>query len=64
MPTMAEGLTPSSSMAQIKAAISDTIAQLVNEGVPQDQAIAMAYSMAEKATGKSLGKGAPMAPAQ
>ena len=62
MPTLAEGLSPSSSMAQIKAAISDTIAQLINEGVPQEQAIAEAYSMAEKATGKSLGKRAPSTP--
>lgn len=56
MPTLAEGLSPTSSEAQIKAAISDTIAQLVNEGTPQDQAIAIAYSMAEKATGKTFPK--------
>jgi len=59
MPTTAEGLSPASSMAQIKAAISDTIAQLINEGMPQDQAIAIAYSQAEKATGKTLRRKQP-----
>ncbi|GAH64794.1 unnamed protein product [marine sediment metagenome] len=54
MPTMAEGLTPQSSDAQIKAAISATIALLVREGREQDQAIAIAYSQARKATGKEL----------
>ena len=55
MSTMAEGLSPSSSDAQIKAAISDSIAQLINEGYPQDQAIKIAYEQAKKATGKELG---------
>lgn len=62
-PTLAEGLTPDSSEAQIKAAISSTIAQLVNEGYPQDQAIAISHEQAEKAIGRSIpraggGKGA------
>ena len=52
MPTQAERLTPGSSEAQRKAAISATIAQLVNEGMPQDQAVAVAYSMADKAQKK------------
>jgi len=56
MPTLAEKLTPSSSKAQIDAAISDSIAQLMNEGRPQDQAVRIAHEMARKATGKELGK--------
>jgi len=57
MPTMAEGLTPDSSDSQIKAAISDTIAQLVREGREQEEAVAIAYSQAEKATGKTFPRG-------
>lgn len=56
MPTLAEKLTPNSSKGQISAAISDTISQLVREGRPQDQAIAIAHEMARKATGKELEK--------
>jgi len=52
MPTMAEKLTPQSSKGAISAAISDSISQLVNEGMPQKQAIAVAHAMAKKATGK------------
>ena len=54
MPTLAEGLNPNSTEPQIKAAISDTIAQLVSEGNSQEQAVKKAFSMAEKATGKTL----------
>lgn len=57
MPTMAQNLTPDSSEAQIKAAISAAIAQLVREGTPQDQAVAIAYEQARKSTGKELGMG-------
>ena len=54
MPTLAERLTPSSSSAQIKAAISDSIGQLMKEGREQDQAIAIAHEQARKSTGKEL----------
>jgi len=56
MPTLAEKLTHQSSQGQISAAISDSISQLVNEGMPQKQAIAVAHEMARKATGKALEK--------
>ena len=56
MPTLAEKLSSSSSKGQITAAVSDSIAQLMNEGMPQDQAIAAAHEMAAKATGKDLGR--------
>lgn len=56
MPTPAEKLTKDSGDGQIKAAISASIAMLMDEGMEQDQAIAAAYGMAEKATGKTLGK--------
>ena len=54
MPTLAEKLTRSSSDGQISAAISDTIRQLMNEGMEQEQAIAAAHEMARKSTGKPL----------
>lgn len=56
MPTQAEGLNSGSPDEQIKAAISATIQQLVNEGREQDQAIAIALEQARKATGKELGR--------
>ncbi len=56
MPTLAERLSPNSSDAQVKAAISDSIAQLMNEGRPQEQAVAIAHEQAAKATGKELGR--------
>ena len=56
MPTAAEGLSKSSSPEAIKKAISSAISMLVHEGRPQEQAIAIAYSQARKATGKSLGR--------
>lgn len=56
MPTAATRLTKDSSLDAIKAAISETIAQLVSEGREQSQAVAIAYSQAERATGKRLGK--------
>lgn len=57
MPTAADRLSKDSSDAQIKAAISDCVATEVNNGMPQDQAVAACYSMARKATGKELGQG-------
>lgn len=54
MPTMAEKLTKQSSPGAISAAISESIRQLMDEGRPQDQAIAISYAQARKATGKEL----------
>jgi len=54
MPTLAEKLTPNSSDAQIKAAISNSIQELMNAGREQDQATAIAFEQARKATGKEL----------
>jgi len=56
MPTLAQKLTPQSSQGQISAAISESIAQLMDEGRPQDQATRIAYEQARKATGKELGR--------
>lgn len=56
-PTAVDRLTPDSSDAQIKAAISSCIATEVNAGRPQDQAVAMCHEMSRKKTG-----GRPAAP--
>lgn len=56
MPLPAENLTPDSSAADIRLAISESIKKCMEEGRPQDQCAAMAYDMARKATGKSIGK--------
>ena len=49
-----ERLSKDSSDAQVKAAISSCIATEVNAGTPQDQAVAMCYSMVREKTGKAL----------
>lgn len=54
MPTLAEKLTPNSSDAQIKAAISNSIQELMQTGRKQEQAVAIAFEQAKKATGKEL----------
>lgn len=54
MPLPTEGLTPDSSDEEIKAAIAGTIAQLIQEGRERDQAVAIAFDTARRATGKSL----------
>ncbi|KKN47225.1 hypothetical protein LCGC14_0665140 [marine sediment metagenome] len=54
MPTMSESLKPESSDQEIGKAIQDTVAKLVEEGFNQDQAVAIAFQQAEKATGKQL----------
>ncbi len=54
MPTPAENLSTDSADDAIKEAISATVSQLVGEGMPQDQAVAIALEMARKATGKDL----------
>lgn len=53
MPTEAENLTIHSTSEQQKAAISSCIAQQLKEnpGMTQEQAVAICYSMASKATG-------------
>lgn len=51
-PLPVEGLSPTSSLDDIKRAISRSIEQCVDEGRNQDQCVAMAYNMAAKATGK------------
>lgn len=56
MPLAVERLTPDSSSVAIREAISRTIQQLIREGKTQEEAAGQAYSMARKATGKSLGK--------
>jgi len=55
MPLPVENLTPESSMDAIKQAISDSISQCMKEGKDQKECAAMAYDMARRATGKSLG---------
>ena len=55
MPLPTESLTKDSTDQEIQAAISAAISQLVNEGRDQDQAIAIAYSTARKATGGKPG---------
>ncbi len=54
MPTMSESLKPESSDEEIRKAIGDTVTKLVDEGFNQDQAVAIAFQQAEKATGKQL----------
>ena len=54
MPTLAERLSPSSTEAQIKAAITASIQQLMNEGSEQDQAVAIVMEQVKKATGKGV----------
>ena len=51
-----EALTAKSSDGAIQAAISECISAEVEAGREQRQAIAMCYSMARKATKKSLGQ--------
>ena len=54
MPTPAESLRSDSEDDVIAQAISETVSQLVNEGMPQEQAVAVAHEMARRATGKDL----------
>lgn len=57
MPTPANRLHSKSTPQERQKAISDSIAQLIKEGYPQKQAEAIAYSQADKATGKKKVKG-------
>ncbi len=63
MPMPVDTLRPQSSVDEISKAISDSIAQCVNEGKEQKQCVAIAFSIARKRTGKNLGGERP-APAQ
>ena len=58
MPMAAERLTPQSSPDEVTRAISTSIKELLDSGAATDeeQASAIAYSAARKATGKPLGK--------
>ena len=57
MPLPAESLTKDSSDDQVKKAVSESIAACMEEGGrSQEQCVAMAYSMARKATGRELKK--------
>ena len=49
MPVQVERLTSSSSAGERSAAISETVRQLMQEGMPQEQAVAQANAMADKA---------------
>ena len=51
MPLATESLTDQSSEEEIRRAISKAIEQLINEGREPDQAKAIAYETARKATG-------------
>jgi hypothetical protein len=52
----AEKLTPQSSNAAIRLAISKTIARLITEGKDQKAAAGEAYGIAERQIGRKLGK--------
>lgn len=54
MATPAESLTPDSSDEDIRKAIGDSVAQMVDEGFNQEQAVAVAFQQAAKATGKDI----------
>lgn len=56
MPLAVENLTPESSAADIREAISQSIEQCVREGKPQDECAGMAYGIARDKTGKPLGR--------
>ncbi len=47
-------LSPQSDDAQAKASLSECIAQEMDNGHPQDQAVAMCIAQVEKATGRSM----------
>lgn len=59
MPMPTETLKPESSDEEIRKAISDAVSKLVDEGFPQEQATAIAFEQARKATGKELSPARP-----
>ncbi len=63
MPLAVDGLRPQSSVDEISKAISDSIAQCMNEGGrEQNQCVAIAYNIARRRTGRSLGGERPQTP--
>jgi hypothetical protein len=58
MPMPTESLTRQSTDDEIRQAVSDTIAQLVNEGRDQDQAEAIALDSARRHAGRVPGEAA------
>lgn len=59
MPAPAESLNKDSKEEAVIDAIEKTISQLVSEGFEQDQAVAIAHEMAQKATGRQLNSRGP-----
>jgi len=55
MATPAESLTPNSTPEEIEAATKATVMQLLDEGVPQEEAVAQAMEQVRRATGLALG---------
>lgn len=55
MPSPAQSLTPNSSPEEIDAALKATVMQLIDEGVPQEEAVAQAMEQVRRATGQALG---------
>ena len=49
-----ESLTPDSSDEEIRKAIGDAVTQMMDEGFNQEQAVAIAFQQAAKATGKDI----------
>ena len=56
MPLRVDGLSKSSSIAAIRAAISADIATLIREGKTPSQAAGQAFAMAREKTGKTIPK--------
>lgn len=54
MPVPVDNLTSESSDEEIRKAISETISALIREGKDKDEAVAIAFSMAKRKTGKAL----------
>jgi len=52
MPLSVQSLTPDSTQDAIDTAKSESIAQCVNEGRPQDQCVAIVMRYIEEATGR------------
>ena len=55
MPLPTESLTPQSTEEEVNAAIEATIRQLISEGRPQEEAVAIAVQSAAEKTGKGAG---------
>lgn len=53
MPTEADRLTPESSADSERSAVSSCISQMVKEGRPQEQAVAICMEKARTTTGRN-----------